>query len=173
MIKKIKENVWQLNFHEFGSLVYVLIIGSKKILIDTGSPANKQELMQDFTKLKINPIEIDTLILTHNHYDHTGNIDLFPRAEVYGSKRDFKDDEDIEDIDNLDIKEFQIIKTPGHTKGGICILYEDVLFSGDTIFDNGGVGRTDLPRGNFNELEKSIESLENIKYKILCPGHLV
>jgi len=172
MIKKIKENIWQLNFHEFGSLVYILIIGSKKIVIDTSSPANNHELLQHFNKLKINPIEVDIVILTHNHYDHIGNIDLFPRAKIYGSKRDFKED-NIEDIENLDIKELNIIKTPGHTKGGICILYEDVLFSGDTIFDNGGVGRTDLPGGNFNELEKSIENLENIKYKILCPGHLV
>jgi glyoxylase-like metal-dependent hydrolase (beta-lactamase superfamily II) len=171
MIKKIKENIWQLNFQEFGSCVYILLIGDRKIIIDTGSPANKQELIQDLKELEIKPEDINTVILTHNHYDHIGNIDLFTNAKIYGNKEDFK--KNIIDIDNLDIKEFKIIKTPGHTKGGICILYKDVLFSGDTIFGGGYIGRTDFPGGDYDELQKSIEKLKKINYKILCPGHLV
>jgi glyoxylase-like metal-dependent hydrolase (beta-lactamase superfamily II) len=172
MIKKIKNNLWQLNFQEFGSCVYILIIENKKIIIDTGSPMNKQELIQDLKELKINSEDIDIMILTHNHFDHIGNIDLFTNAKIYGSKEDFKQ-ENIIDIDKLPIKEFKIIKTPGHTPGGISILYKDILFSGDTIFEHGYVGRTDFPGGDYKELQKSIEKLKKVKYKTLCPGHLV
>lgn len=171
MIKKIKENIWQMDFKEFGSAVYFLIIGDKKILIDTSSSDNKQELLNYFlNNIKINPHEVNIIILTHSHYDHIGNIDLFPNAKVYGSRREFGDE--VEDINLLGIKELRVIKTPGHTKGSICILYKDILFSGDTIFHMGGVGRTDLPGGNYEELQKSIEELEGIKYRTLCPGHI-
>ncbi len=198
-IEKIKQNIWQFNFQEFGSCVYLIKIKNKNILIDTGSPMNKQELLNNLKELNFNPKEIDIIILTHNHFDHTGNIDLFPNAKIYGSKEDFKQentrdksklnnkeleilktaeqyekkDFSIIDIDKLPIKEFKIIKTPGHTPGGICILYQDVLFSGDTIFGQGYIGRTDLSGGDYEELQKSIEKLKRIEYKILCPGHLI
>ena len=171
MIRQIKENTWQLDFQEFGSCVYIVLIGDRKIIIDTGSPMNKQELIQNLKELNINPLDIDTVILTHNHFDHTGNIDLFENAKIYRSKEDFKDSNI--DISKLDIREFKIIKTPGHTPGGICILYQDILFSGDTIFGGGYIGRTDFPGGDYDRLQKSIEKLKKIKYKTLCPGHLV
>lgn len=171
-IKQIKSDLWQLNFHEFGSCVYILKIKNKNLILDTGSLANRQEFLHDLKELKINPGEIDIVILTHNHYDHIGNTGLFPNAEIYGNKEDFKAKE-VSDINKLPLKEFKIIKTPGHTPGGICILYKDVLFSGDTIFEEGYVGRTDLAGGDYETLQKSIKKLEKIKYKILCPGHLV
>ncbi|MBZ4644843.1 MAG: hydroxyacylglutathione hydrolase [Petroclostridium sp.] len=50
----------------------------------------------------------------------------------------------------------QIIHTPGHTPGGICILVDKILFSGDTLFEH-SIGRTDLPGGNHQQLIKSIQ----------------
>jgi glyoxylase-like metal-dependent hydrolase (beta-lactamase superfamily II) len=171
MIQQIKDNLWQLSFKEFGSCVYVINLKDKKIIIDTSSLINRKELSQDLRELKINPSKIDIVILTHNHYDHMENIGLFPNTKIYGSKEDFKE-KNITNINELNIKEFKIIKTPGHTKGGICILYKGILFSGDTIFGGGYVGRTDLPGGSYQELKKSIEKLKKAKYEILCPGHL-
>jgi len=57
----------------------------------------------------------------------------------------------------------------------VCYLYEDVLFSGDTIFDkeHNYVGRTDLPESNPEAMQESLEKLKKLNYKILCPGHLV
>jgi len=171
MIKKIKENLWQFNFTEFGSCVYLLKINNNNIIIDTGAKANKQELIQFLKELKLTPEEINIIILTHNHFDHIENIEIFAKAKIYGNKDDFKQ-ENILDINNLNIPELKIIETPGHTPGGICILYQDVLFSGDTIFEHGYVGRTDFPGGDYDTLMNSIKQLEDIDYKILCPGHL-
>jgi len=168
MLQKIKPNIWQLSFKEFGSNVYLIKLNGKNILIDTSSSANKKELKDYLEKLNINKIEI--IILTHYHWDHVKNLDLFPDVKIYGSKKDFND-EKIKDIKKIDIPEFKIIETPGHSKGSICISYGDVLFSGDTIFHNKIIGRTDLPSSSKTDMKNSLEKLKKINFKILCPGH--
>ena len=71
-----------------------------------------------------------------------------------------------------DLLGLKIIKTPGHTKGSICLYYqkEKILFSGDTLFYN-GFGRIDFPFSDPGKMEESLEKLKKIKYKILAPGH--
>jgi hydroxyacylglutathione hydrolase len=66
----------------------------------------------------------------------------------------------------------QVIETPGHTMGGICLVGESNVFCGDTLFA-GSIGRTDLPGGSYSTL------LESIRQKLLVlppetvvyPGH--
>jgi len=53
-------------------------------------------------------------------------------------------------------KEIRTIHTPGHTKGGVSYLIDDMLFSGDTLFYE-SIGRTDLYGGNYNQLISSIK----------------
>ena len=62
--------------------------------------------------------------------------------------------------------------TPGHTKGGVCYLIGDKLFSGDTIF-YGSVGRTDLPGGSYEQIVKSVKNLlETLDEKVeIYTGH--
>lgn len=169
MITKIKQNVWRFSFQKFGSLVYLIKLKNKNILIDTSSPDNISELESNLKELNLSPKNIDIVIFTHNHWDHTGGIILFPKSEFYASTKDFG--ENLKDIHKLKIPEFRIIDTPGHSKGGICILYKDILFSGDTLFHRGTIGRTDLPGSSDIEMQKSLKKLRKIKYKILCPGH--
>jgi glyoxylase-like metal-dependent hydrolase (beta-lactamase superfamily II) len=181
MINKIKQNVYQFHFKKFGSCVYLIefplkakrtkseselkgeaeLRAKRTILIDTSSEENKQELLQDLKKLNIEPENINTLIITHNHYDHVGNSNLFTNAKIITNKNS-------QDLP----KELQPIQTPGHTQDSFCILYDDILFSGDTIFHESGRGRTDLPGGNEQQILKSIQKLTKINYKILCPGHI-
>ncbi len=162
MINKIKDNVFQLDFSLFGSCIYLLILKNKKILIDTSSSPNQQELIDDLQELNVNPKDIDVILITHQHWDHNQNINIFENAKVY----------DATNINNLNIKEIEVIKTPGHTTDSLCFLYQDILFSGDTIFHQGGRGRTDLPGGDESEIQESIKILKEVDYKILCPGHL-
>ena len=65
----------------------------------------------------------------------------------------------------------QVLKTPGHTQGSICLLCEDTLFSGDTLFA-GTCGRTDLPGGDYQTILSSLRRLSQLEgdYKVL-PGH--
>lgn len=169
MITKLKNNVWQFSFSHFGSYVYLIKLKDKNILIDTSSPENIPQLERDLKELNLEPKDIDIVILTHNHWDHTGGIILFLDSQFYASKLDFG--ENLKDIHELNIPEFEIINTPGHSRGGICILYKDILFSGDTLFHRGTIGRTDLPGSNEKQMNESLEKLSKINYKILAPGH--
>lgn len=61
--------------------------------------------------------------------------------------------------------------TPGHTPGGICLLGEGLVFTGDTLFCE-GVGRTDLEGGSDEELNKSLERLFRLPGEVFVyPGH--
>lgn len=161
MINKIKENIFQLHFKEFGSCVYLIITKNIKIIIDTSSEENQKELISDLKQLNLKPKDINIILLTHSHYDHVGNLDLFKSAKVY----------DINNIGRFKIKDIKIIKTPGHTYDSICLLYKNILFSGDTLFYK-GIGRTDLPESEPEKMQESLEKLRKIKYRILCPGHV-
>ena len=160
MISQITQNIFRLYFNTFGSNVYVLKLDNN-ILIDTSSKDNKKELLQNLKELNLTPEDIDIILLTHTHWDHNGNIDLFPNARVYTK----------DNINNLNIPDIKTIKTPGHTKDSICFLYNDILFSGDTIFHKDGIGRTDFPESQPEKMQESLNKLKKIKYNILCPGH--
>ncbi len=55
----------------------------------------------------------------------------------------------------------QIVPTPGHTAGGVCILIEDALFTGDTLFP-GSCGRVDLPSSNPREMLNSLRKIASL-----------
>lgn len=79
--------------------------------------------------------------------------------------------QDREKIDLEDVQ-FEVVLTPGHTKGSICLFGDDVVFSGDTIFED-GAGRTDLNGGDDADLNDSLERLSLlIKAGMhVYPGH--
>jgi glyoxylase-like metal-dependent hydrolase (beta-lactamase superfamily II) len=196
MIEYLTKNIIKIYFEEFGSNCYVIKEKNKNILIDTGSIETRNELLESLEKLDIHPNDVNYILLTHFHWDHMANIELFKDALIYASNeeiKDFKKDRtdfvrmkdldwlaDINKIKILDIKEFEkkhksfkVILTPGHTRGSISILYKGVLFSGDTLFNKDGsmIGRTDLKTSEPKKIYLSVNKLLKLKFKILCPGH--
>jgi len=182
-MEKLANYIYKLNFD---SNLYFLDI-NKKIIIDTCPPAHKDEVKKELSKL-IDPEKVQIVILTHLHYDHMGNFDLFPNAKFYTSAEaiaSLKNDamgtilnakvaEDFNITLNPleELEGFEIIKTPGHTKGSFCLFWkkDKILFSGDTLFFN-GYGRLDLPSSVPGVMEDSLNKLKNIDYDILAPGH--
>jgi glyoxylase-like metal-dependent hydrolase (beta-lactamase superfamily II) len=77
---------------------------------------------------------------------------------------------DIELEEGDKIADFEVIHTPGHTKGGICLWDGESLISGDTIFAGGGVGRMDIG-GDYNDMKNSVRRLTELDVKNIYPGH--
>lgn len=127
--------------------------------------------------------ELAYIILTHAHGDHIKELPAFrkeyPDARlvadfdekgmlndlcINGSRKicgiEIEDDADlyVTDGDMLEFgdRKIKFIHTPGHTPGGMCILIDDKLFSGDTLFRD-DVGRSDFPGGSWNDLKHSIK----------------
>jgi glyoxylase-like metal-dependent hydrolase (beta-lactamase superfamily II) len=149
-------------------------------------------------KAKQNGYRITHLINTHAHSDHTagnGAIKAATGAKIciheldaqrlekflnktfsrmLGGKGSPRPDVLLEDNDIIDIGEIHlnILHTPGHTPGGICLYAQGHIFTGDTLFV-GAVGRTDLSGGSFNQLLTSIrEKIYTLPADtIVWPGH--
>lgn len=164
---------------------------NKQILVDTGTGQNKDYLYSKLKEQGVNPEDITDIVNTHCHYDHVGGNYLFPNAKVNIHELDanaLKNDEDEDnvsflfngslkrhDVDSLlkegsKILDFEVLHTPGHSKGGICLWDGETLICGDTVFANGGVGRTDIG-GDYNQLKESVKRLKELDVKNLLPGH--
>ena len=64
-----------------------------------------------------------------------------------------------------------VLQTPGHTPGSVCLLTENALFSGDTLFA-GSCGRTDLPGGSWSAIQASLNRLAALEADLwVLPGH--
>ncbi len=142
-------------------------------------------------------LKIKSIVLTHGHPDHVAALKEVKEATgaeiaVHTGDAEYHrqqalallfglfcpdpppPDRLLRDGDSLDIGglHFQVMHTPGHTPGGICLLGHGVLFSGDTLF-NYGIGRYDLPGGDYallmNSLRATLMSLPD--ETIVYPGH--
>lgn len=179
------KNIWMTNCY--------LIEGEKgAVVID---PGYKREVLLDF--LKENEDKERLIILTHGHFDHIGGAEYL-RLETgvkigigaldepalsdnelncaVSFKRTlppFSADYLYNDGDKISVGDinFEVIACPGHTVGGISLLCDGNLFSGDTLFKD-GVGRTDFGGGSFSQLEKSIKRLYTLPDDtVVLPGH--
>jgi len=95
-------------------------------------------------------------------------------ARMFGGRGSPKADVRLDDGDVIAIGStgLQVIHTPGHTPGGICLYHDGHLITGDTLFVN-GVGRTDLPGGSAALLIASIrDKIFTLPADtIIWPGH--
>jgi len=135
----------------------------KAVIIDPGDEADKI-----IDVVESNGLLPKAVVLTHGHFDHVGAL-----GEI---KNHFKIDVlDTKDAGEIKVGEtiLKIIKTPGHTEDGICIVGEEsgVIFTGDTLF-KGTIGRTDFPESNGAEMKKSLQKLMEFPddFKVY-PGH--
>ena len=67
--------------------------------------------------------------------------------------------------------QIKVLATPGHTKGGVCYLLKDCIFTGDTLFFC-SCGRTDFPGGSSKEIMQSLKRLATLEDSLkVYPGH--
>ncbi len=132
-------------------------------------------------------LRAEAILLTHGHFDHVGAVRQIA-AET--GCRVFLQEEDLSLPPSLtdgplyytDLypasgtlslagMEVRILHTPGHTPGSVCIIIDDVIFSGDTLFA-GSIGRCDFPGSSIFRMRKSLAKLKSLTgdYRVF-PGH--
>ena len=142
------------------------------------------------SQAKTDGVEVKMILLTHAHFDHTGGVAelcaSLPGVPVYLHPADAAllgsevfpaigaatvpyGDGDTVQLGELTI---QVLHTPGHTPGGVCLLVGEALFTGDTLF-YGSMGRTDFAGGSYEDIMASLKRLAQLpgNYQVL-PGHM-
>jgi glyoxylase-like metal-dependent hydrolase (beta-lactamase superfamily II) len=182
----------------YDSNIYI-IRSEKTILLDCGTGGNHDKVLSNL-KEKVDPEDIKTIILTHRHYDHTGGAEAlqkaldaqlmvhetaadalrqgdevttaaaafgksFPKLEVTALKEG-------DEIDLGDLK-LKVLHIPGHSICSMALFENEskTLFSGDTVYTDGGIGRWDLPTGDYPQLLESLKRLDDMDITNLYPGH--
>ena len=156
--------------------------GDKCVLIDPGyMPAELLAQVQSQGK------KLEAILLTHGHFDHVGAVrdivaetdckvyicDLetaLPEGLTAGKLYYTHSYNDGDQVEAAGLT-FKVLHTPGHTPGGVCLVCEDVIFSGDTLFAS-SIGRTDFPGGSYDTLKKSLQKLTALSGDFrVFPGH--
>ena len=190
--------IYQFLSEKPGSHVYLIKGDTKNVLIDTGVAGRFAILKRRLSELGLRVRDINLVVLTHEHYDHIGATASFHQTAVVAAHRlaankvelqdefvtfrKYRDrpskpfwvDVWLEDGSMIDLGnyELQVLYTPGHTSGCIC-LYEPragLLFTGDTVFAGGTLSEIAVG-GNVSDYVNSIRRLCSLKVKEIYPGH--
>ena len=162
-------------------------------VVDCGGQAEK---VAEFIEEK--HLKPSHMLLTHGHGDHIGGVEgflnMYPHVQVVMAEEDVEmitdrqksmadpcgceqseftpdiivDEGDVVTVGDM---QFHVLKTPGHTDGGVTYIMGKMMFTGDTLFA-GSMGRTDLYGGNNDKMAASLKRLGEIDgYYVVLPGH--
>lgn len=188
-------NVQSMSLGELGTNCYIVYDKINALIVDPGGEPKK---VIDF--LESHDLKPQAILLTHAHFDHIGAVDALRKyfnIDVYlhENEADWLGDPSLNRSTAFTRKEirtsrpehflnpgkmklssfeFNIIHTPGHSPGSVSFIFADdgFIISGDVLFQQ-GIGRTDLPGGSMEQLERSIrQSLYHLEDTyIVYPGH--
>lgn len=178
---------------DYSGNCYFIYLNKKCVIVDPCIPI-------DIIESNINRYELDSVILTHGHYDHVKELNellnkynvkiyahtsiktllenpVYNYSEMFGNPHSFNlSDENFNYVSDeeeviIDNEVFKFIYTPGHTACSISIVVGDYMFTGDMLFMD-SFGRYDLPTGSFKELRNSLRKLALLeKDYLIYPGH--
>ncbi len=194
---KITDTVYMLD-STAGSYAY-LILGQETMLVDTCFPGRGKKILNELASQNVNPHDLKHILLTHHDGDHIGNVAMLEQASgatvwasaedipyIYGQKSRPGIKKYLSFLMRVPppthiqpypqdhcIGEIEVIATPGHTPGHVCLLYQDVLFAGDLLASSKGQLRHSPAWMNWNQtvLSESIKKITPLSFRWICPAH--
>lgn len=165
-------------------------------IVDAGHGMDFENILQEVAAI-IEPKRVRNVVVTHEHLDHVNGLPKWkalgatlhasrgaalklragrdPTSEQFGGRIPQLTVEELLDCDTIPLGDanFQVLATPGHSPGSACYWHETsgVLFSGDTLFADGGIGRFDFPDGVLVTEAESILRLSRLPVRVLHCGH--
>jgi hydroxyacylglutathione hydrolase len=195
---RIDDNCFQLRSHSRSGNAYLFKGNKKNVLVDTALPSGAEPLANTLRTIGFSPSEIDIIVLTHEHFDHTGAVPSFgglPTVAAYplaANKINLRDEfatlecafgekftpfevnwEIVEGtVIDTGFHRLRVVHTPGHSSGGISLVDENSgwLISGDTILKGGPIGGV-FGSGNISDMIYSLKTLKGFNPTMLLPGH--
>ena len=181
---QLDTKTWRIEEYDDHSSVYCYLLAGDEgaLLLDTGmGTVDMAQIVRSLTNLPV------TVLCTHGHFDHVGAVrDLAAeyQCDVYIHPEDLSMPPMMTagplyytktftegTLLHLAGLEISVLHTPGHTPGSVCLLTENTLFSGDTLFQR-SCGRTDLPGGSWAAITKSLHRLSALEGNYwVFPGH--
>ena len=151
--------------------------GDRIIVVDTSSRYLRPALKGSFRELGVFAKDVDTVVLTHSHSDHTENLDLFPNAKVYlhagGEEVPFKHETVTEDIEIAE--GVRLVHTPGHTPDSMSVFVKadrNYVVAGDAVPLEDNIRKNVPPRLNYDP-DLAMQSIKSIVRfaDVIVPGH--
>jgi hydroxyacylglutathione hydrolase len=194
----VSNGCFQLKSRSRSCNAYLFCGPKANVLVDTALPSGQKALTSALRTTGLKPADLDLIILTHEHFDHTGAVpglgssatvathplaankihlhDEFATLEHAFSEAHtaFSVDLTVQDGFVVDTGNhaLRVIHTPGHSSGGLSIFEErsGALVSGDTVFKGGVIGGV-FGSGNISDMIYSLRTLGKTRAKQLLPGH--
>jgi len=180
-----------------GWCTIAMMESDKKILFDAGSYGDRLVLLDALEKRGIKRDEIDIVFLSHLHYDHCINAEIFKNSRIIVSEAELRYFESgkyrelgDEVIPEAVIEKFrdrvetvgggeeiadgiEVVELPGHTPGSAGVLIEDVLFAGDAVKNLHDFRNRSPPYPTFADEERAVSNYELVRRiaRIVVPGH--
>ena len=192
MEKEIIKNIWVINGNSYENNCYIIVKNNTCVIID---PSYYVKETNEFVTNR--NLKVLAIVLTHSHFDHFGDanelankcnckvyahkiekpmFDYLNFAEDCGFKISELDWKNIELFDSSELKFgdiiLKVLLTPGHTTGGVVLIYNNAFFTGDTLFVD-SIGRTDFKGGDMRAIMESVHKIIKVMHDddyLLC-GH--
>ena len=181
-----------------GIATIVLVKGQNNILVDVGHFGRRENLERALKRHDLTPQDIQMVVLSHSHWDHAQNMDLFPEAQFYihpaeleyarsprsgdwATPRYFEATLQglriAEAVEGTELEPgVSILETPGHTRGHISVVVETIegtaVIAGDAVPDAATIsrGRPHLIFWSERDAEASVRKIKDAAH-IIYPGH--
>lgn len=165
----------------------IYVVGrDEAVVVDTGVGNYANPIWPQLEELDVTPDKMKGVILSHAHHDHAmGAFIILQKSDpkifvhtldtMYIASRFGPNLVKVEegDVIETELWPLEVIWTPGHTEGGMCLYNRDekILFSGDTAFADGRYGNYYSESGSLTAIVESLRKLSELEVDIMMPGH--